>query len=202
MNMAILYATRHAGRVGLSQDSRSRLRLHVLSGIQHEHDPRVSLGVLESKLLIRQFNIETAFLNGNIDADVYMQPSEGMNVPEGYVCKLRKSLYGLKEAAAVWFKTFRAVFKRMGFEQCRADPCLFVHRDDRDDPAASPIFVILYVDDLLVGCEKEFQVEFVRKGLESHFTVKSHGDIREWRLSICERRGEMTMKQPSLLRGC
>ncbi|GMF14669.1 unnamed protein product [Phytophthora lilii] len=51
---------------------------------------------------------------------------EGIRAKTGMVCKLRRSLYGLKQAAAVWYQTIRAVFKKMGFRECRADPCMFV----------------------------------------------------------------------------
>ncbi|KAJ0391403.1 hypothetical protein P43SY_010543 [Pythium insidiosum] len=63
--------------------------------------------------LIRQwrFDIETAFLNGELEEDVFMQPPEGVNVASNMVCKLRRSLYGLKQAAAVWYKTLRDVFR-------------------------------------------------------------------------------------------
>lgn len=126
--------------------------------------------------MIRQFDIETAFLNGKLDKTVFMIPPEGVNVAPELVCRLRRSLYGLKQAAAVWHRTIRDVFKRLGFKQCRADNCLFVQRDE-SDPAAA-VFVVLYVDDLLVGCKTEEQARSVCTGLASHFTVKSLGDAR------------------------
>ncbi|GMF65420.1 unnamed protein product [Phytophthora lilii] len=84
-------------------------------------------------LIICQFDVETAFLNGDLEEDVYMAPPLGIDIPEGMVCKLRRSLYGLKQAAAVWFKKIRSVFISMGFMQCRADPCLFVSGTKLDE---------------------------------------------------------------------
>jgi hypothetical protein len=72
----------------------------------------------------------------------------------------------------VWYKTIQDVFKLMGFSQCRADPCLFVRRDDHDDDTASPVFVVLYVNDLLVGSTSEKQVQSVHDDLTAHFTIK------------------------------
>jgi hypothetical protein len=128
--------------------------------------------------MIRQFDVETAFLNGELQDTVYMSPPESVNIPDGMVCLLRRSVYGLKQAASVWFKTIRSVISSRGFVQCRADPCLFLrrHRDGGDD--ASPVLVVLYVDDLLVGCATEAQVQAVRDDLESHFKIKSLGDVR------------------------
>ncbi|GMF37522.1 unnamed protein product [Phytophthora lilii] len=127
-------------------------------------------------LIIRQFDVETAFLNGDLEEDVYMAPPLGIDIPEGMVCKLRRSLYGLKQAAAVWFKKIRSVFISMGFVQCRADPCLFVrHQAGRD---ASPVFIILYVDDLLIGCKSDEIADKIRDELAEHFTLKSLGEAR------------------------
>ncbi|KAL7687552.1 putative reverse transcriptase, RNA-dependent DNA polymerase [Plasmopara halstedii] len=76
-----------------------------------------------------------------------MAPPLGINIPEGLVCKLRRSLYGLKQAAAVWYKKIRSVFISMEFVQCRADPCLFVrHQNGRN---SSPVFIILFVTNWL-----------------------------------------------------
>ncbi|KAJ0392282.1 hypothetical protein P43SY_006190 [Pythium insidiosum] len=127
-------------------------------------------------------------------------PVASMNtIPQdGMVCKLRRSLYGLKQAANVWFKTIRAAFKRMGFEQCRADPCLFVHHNDDANDGASPVYVVLYVDDLLVGCKTDAQAESVRAGLAAQFTVKSLGDARlvlGMEIDYNRDQGELMIKQ-------
>ncbi|KAE9354977.1 hypothetical protein PR003_g3065 [Phytophthora rubi] len=121
---------------------------HTYSPVASMNTIRVFLAVCcQRHFLIRQFDIETAFLNGDLDEDVYMEPPEGVRVPVGMVCQLRRSLYGLKQAAAVWFTTIRAVFSKLEFSQCRADPCLFV-RHDRDvrlpfTPTTSPRSVSL-----------------------------------------------------------
>ncbi|GMF54557.1 unnamed protein product [Phytophthora fragariaefolia] len=112
---------------------------HTYSPVASMNTSRVFLAVCcQRHFLIRQFDIETAFLNSDLDEDVYMEPPEGVRVPAGMVCQLRRSLYGLKQAAAVWFKTIRVVFSKLGFSQCRADPCLFVRHDRDDDDGAAP----------------------------------------------------------------
>ncbi|KAE8887495.1 hypothetical protein PF010_g18229 [Phytophthora fragariae] len=122
---------------------------------------------------VKQYDIETAFLNGDLDEVVYMTVPTGMKVAADMVCQLRRSLYGLKQAAAVWFRTIRDVFRRAGFVQCAADTCLFAKRSGR-----APVFVVLYVDDLLIGCKYEEDAEEVRRELAKHFTVKELGDVR------------------------
>ena len=49
-----------------------------------------------------KFDVETAFLDGDLEEDVYMEPPLGVEIAPGMVCKLRRILYGLKQAAAVW----------------------------------------------------------------------------------------------------
>ncbi|GMF66180.1 unnamed protein product [Phytophthora lilii] len=121
---------------------------------------------------IRQYDVETAFLNGNLTEVVYMAIPEGIRANTGMVCKLRRSLYGLKQAAAVWYQTIRAVSKKMGFRECRADPCMFVRI------GKSPVYIILYVDDLLVGFETDAEAEAICAELGSQFKLKSIGDAR------------------------
>lgn len=122
---------------------------------------------------VKQYDIETAFLNGDLSEKVYMTVPAGMKVAADLVCQLRRSLYGLKQAAAVWYRTIRDVFRKAGFTQRAADPCLFVKQGGR-----APVFVVLYVDDLLVGCLHEEDAEDVRRELGQHFTVKALGDVR------------------------
>ena len=74
--------------------------------------------------MIRQFNEETAFLNGDLEDDIFMEPPHGVKIVPGMVSKLRHSLYGLEQASVVWQKKICSVFSAMGFEQCRAITCL------------------------------------------------------------------------------
>ncbi|POM81344.1 Hypothetical protein PHPALM_704 [Phytophthora palmivora] len=121
---------------------------------------------------VKQYDIETTLLNGDFSEKVYMTVPTGMKVAVDLVCQLRRSLYGLKQAAAVWYRTIWDVFRKTGFAQCATDPCLFVKQGGR-----TPVFVILYVDDLLVWCLREEDAEEFRRELGQHFTVKALGDV-------------------------
>ena len=79
----------------------------------------------------RQMDVETAFLNGKLGEEIYMQQPEGYVKPgEKYlVCKLEKSLYGLKQSSQCWNKAFRESVENIGFTQATADPC--VHQKER-----------------------------------------------------------------------
>ncbi|GMF25303.1 unnamed protein product [Phytophthora fragariaefolia] len=123
--------------------------------------------------VVKQYDVETAFLNGDLEEEVYMVPPEGINVRDGMVCRLRRSLYGLKQAAVVWHKTIRSVFIVLGFKQSKSDPCLFVRVGQQ-----GPVYIVLYVDDLLVGCATEEEASSIAEALGARFQLESLGDAR------------------------
>ena len=146
---------------------------------------------------IKQFDVETAFLNGDLEETVFMQPPEGIRTDENLVCKLRRSLYGLKQAANVWFKTIRAAFVEMGLVQSRADPCIFILNGDH------PVYVLLYVDDLLIGCLEPDQAGEIAANLSQRFKLKSLGDAKfvlGMEIEYSRERGVLLLKQSSSVR--
>jgi len=76
---------------------------------------------------LAQFDVKTAFLNGIIEEEIYMQQPEGCEDSSQRVCRLRKSLYGLKQSPWAWNKRFKDVLISFGLQESTADPCLF-HR--------------------------------------------------------------------------
>lgn len=76
------------------------------------------------KLELAQLDVETAFLNGVIEEELYIQQSEGYEDGSTRVCKLRKNLYGLKQAPRCWNKRFKDILTSFGLQESIAD--LFV----------------------------------------------------------------------------
>lgn len=74
-----------------------------------------------------------------------MLPPEGLNVTKNLVCKLKKTLYGLKQALMEWNKRFDDFIKGLGFQQCNSDRCLYVLRRSGQE-----MYLLLYVDDCLI----------------------------------------------------
>lgn len=96
-------------------------------------------------LEIHQLDIKTAFLNGKLDEDVFIQQPPGYNNNNpSLACKLNKALYGLKQASRAWHRTLKTKIESMGFTESTADPGLFVK------PSSSPVYLLIYVDDILV----------------------------------------------------
>ena len=88
-----------------------------------------------------------------------MEPPLGVAIAPGMVCILRRSLYGIEQAAAVWHKKLCSVFYAMGFEKCRADTCLFVRSNHAN--MKSPTYIVLYMDDLLIACMSDAEADTI-----------------------------------------
>ena len=96
---------------------------------------------------IWQMDVKTAFLNGNLTEDVYMMQPECFVDPTnaGKICKLRKSIYGLKQASRSWNIRFDEVVKGFDFIKNEEEACVY-----KKESGSSVAFLILYVDDLLL----------------------------------------------------
>src|SRR3954471_22941781 len=95
---------------------------------------------------IWQMDVKTAFLNGNLTEDVYMSQPEGFVDPKnkGKICKLLKSIYGLKQASRSWNHRFDETVKGFGFIKNEDEPCVYKKAKD-----GRVTFLVLYVDDIL-----------------------------------------------------
>lgn len=112
-----------------------------------------------------QFDINTAFLNGDLEGEVlFMQQPEGFDDRSGRVCQLQKSLYGLKQAPRAWNRTFSRFLEDFGLRQASSDSCLYVGRD---------LLVVLYVDDGLVVSRSLGAAENLLHSMRSKFEATS-----------------------------
>lgn len=86
----------------------------------------------QNQLLIHQMDVKTAFLNGTLKENIYMRVPDGVVVQiNNVVCKLNKSLYGLKQSARYWYECFNNVLIEKGFINSSADNYLyFLDRGD------------------------------------------------------------------------
>ena len=99
-------------------------------------------------LELHRMDAKTAFLNGDIDETIYMvQPENFMSGDsKKMVCKLKKSIYGLKQASRQWYYKFHQVVISFGFEMNAVDDCIY-HKFN----GSKHIFLVLYVDDILLA---------------------------------------------------
>lgn len=133
------------------------------------------------KLQVEHLDIKTAYLYGTLEEVIHMRQPQGFVVPgkEHQVCRLRKSMYGLKQAARVWYNTMTAILKDLGFEPCQGDTCLFRKRLEN----GLLMFLLLYVDDILIACKYGERIKEVEEALRRRLTVSTLGDI-SWFLGI------------------
>jgi hypothetical protein len=131
--------------------------------------------LLDLKLF--QTDIKTAFLNGKMDADIYMRPAEGMqhhpvfremlrNAGPRTVLKVVGSVYGTKQAQRIWFKLLRKTLLEMGFTPTHADACVYVRKHGTD-----LIYLGVYVDDILSAVTSDAAQEWFLNELKKRFKI-------------------------------
>ena len=98
----------------------------------------------QTNLQLHQMDVKTAFLNGELKETVYMKQPEGYEekAKEDLVCKLKRSIYGLKQSPRCWNHTLDSQLKKMGFAQSNSDPCLYISITEE------PFIIAVYVDDI------------------------------------------------------
>nr|GEY18648.1 putative retrotransposon protein [Tanacetum cinerariifolium] len=122
---------------------------------------------------IWQMDVKTAFLNGYLNEEVYMEQPEGFVNPKypNRVCKLKCSIYGLKQALRQWNKRFDDEIKKFGFTQNRDDPCVYIKAS-----VGNITFLILYVDDILIMGNSIPMLQSVETYLGKCFAMKDLGE--------------------------
>jgi hypothetical protein len=122
---------------------------------------------------ISQLDVKNVFLNGELREYVYMRPPPGYSVPEGMVCHLHRSLYGIKQAPWAWFQRFASVVTAVGFSASAHDPALFVHVSPR-----GRTLLLLYVDDMIITGDDPEYIAFVKARLSDQFLMSDLGPLR------------------------
>lgn len=125
--------------------------------------------------VVRHMDAKTAFLNGNLKETIFMKQPPGYESDDkpSLVCQLKRSLYGLKQAAKSWNEAIHNELIRMGFTQANADPCLYVMKYNEDW-----CYIFIYVDDLIVASKLLDVIKLVRNTLSLRFEMQDLGDIK------------------------
>ena len=123
-------------------------------------------------LEVHQMDVKTAFLNGDLNEEIYMEQPEGFSAPgqEMKVCRLVKSLYGLKQAPKQWHEKFDNVMLLHGFKINECDKCVYVKDDEH-----GYVIVCLYVDDMLIVGSDDKMITSTKNMLNSRFDMKDMG---------------------------
>jgi histone deacetylase 1/2 len=123
---------------------------------------------------LRQLDVKNAFLHGVLEEEVYMKQPPGFEHPDTphHVCRLDKALYGLKQAPRAWYSRLSAKLQDLGFLPSKADTSLFLY-----NKSGVTIFVLIYVDDIIVTSSSDHAIAALLKDLNAHFAIKDLGAL-------------------------
>ena len=135
-------------------------------------------------LIIHTMDVDTAFLNADIDEDIWVKIPEGTKLAanDDGIYKLRKSLYGLKQASRNWNNDINQYLVDNGFTRLEADPCIYVKNIETTVNGVTNIkylMVALYVDDLLIAGSTKNMVTQPESIFEAKYKMKKLNAIKQ-----------------------
>lgn len=123
---------------------------------------------------VRHFDIKTAFLNGNLNEEIYMRQPTGFKNGDK-VFKLHKSLYGLKQAARVWNQTLHEELINNGCNQSDVDKCLYILKVEK-----GICYLLIHVDDMLVAYNNQSLMSKLMSNIGRKFEMKDLGNAKHF----------------------
>lgn len=149
----------------------------VFAPVARQTTFRILLSVAsKQKMIVHHLDVETAFLNGKLHETIYMRQPPGFECSDkSKVCRLKKAIYGLKQAAKSWNDEIHRVLTEQNFEQSKADPCLYTKKINGEW-----VYILIYVDDITVAAKSVESVNAVKAMLQSNFSIKDLGAIKHY----------------------
>uniref|UniRef100_A0A2N9GQ49 Reverse transcriptase Ty1/copia-type domain-containing protein n=1 Tax=Fagus sylvatica TaxID=28930 RepID=A0A2N9GQ49_FAGSY len=125
---------------------------------------------------LHQLDVKNAFLNGDLEEEVFMSLPPGFEERLGVdkVCRLRKSLYGLKQSPRAWFERFGRAVRRHGYCQSQADHTMF-YKHSKEGKIA---ILIVYVDDIILTGDDSAELKKLKERLADEFEIKDLGALK------------------------
>ena len=129
---------------------------------------------IQKDMIIHQMDVVSAFLNGTLKEEVYMEQAEGYvkRGQEDLYCKLNKSLYGLKQSPRLWNETLHQFLTDKDFVRAEADPCVYVNTNNK-----VLTIITVYVDDLIIICSTLNRLKDIKSCLTERFKMKDLGSL-------------------------
>ena len=150
----------------------------IFSPVVKMSSTRVSISLATRlNLEVEQLDVKTAFLQGDLEEEIYMQQLQGFEVKgkENLVCELKKSLYGLKKAPRQWYKKFDSFMMSHGYNITTSDHCVFTIKFFHDDF----IILLLYVDDMLIIGHDSSKIDRLKREISKSFAVNDLGSAKQ-----------------------
>lgn len=129
---------------------------------------------VKNNWLVHQMDVKTAYLNGELKEEIYMKQPEGATVPgnENKVCRLLKSLYGLRQSGRSWYETLDKRLRESGMKKCLSEQCIYFQK-----VGSKMVIILVYVDDLIIVTSDQESMEMAKKMLRKHFEMKDMGEL-------------------------
>jgi hypothetical protein len=125
-------------------------------------------------LELRSVDITSAFTNGDLDEEIYMKQPEGFHIGSAnQVCRLRKSLYGLKQSARQWNKKLHSVLTGLDFKRIESDRSVYIYSNGE-----VRIIVPIYIDDITLASKSPSAIDKYVQLLSQHFKCRDLGPTR------------------------
>ena len=123
-----------------------------------------------------QLDIKNVFLHGDLTEEVYMEQPPGFVAQgeSGLVCKLRRSLYGLKQSPQAWFSQFSSVVQKFSMIRSAVNHSIFYHHSS----TGKCIYLVVYVDDIVITGSDQDGIQKLKQHLFNHFQTKDLGKLK------------------------
>ncbi|KAM2659837.1 hypothetical protein EV2_022338 [Malus domestica] len=133
--------------------------------------------VAQYDLELVQLDVKTAFLHGDLNEEIYMCQPDGYTVKgkENLFCKLKKSLYGLKQSPRQWYLRFDKFMRGQHYSRSQYDHCVYF----KNLQDVSFIYLLIYVDDMLIALKNVEEIEKLKKQMKNEFEMKDLGKAKK-----------------------
>ncbi|KAL0641511.1 hypothetical protein Bca4012_102648 [Brassica carinata] len=140
-----------------------------------------------------QMDVKNAFLQGELEDEVYMLPPPGLEhlVKKGNVLRLKKAIYGLKQSPRAWYNKLSTTLNGRGFRKSELDHTLFTL-----NTPSGIVVLLVYVDDIIItGSDKE-EIQATKDFLKSVFEIKDLGEMKYFLgIEICRSKEGLFLSQ-------
>ena len=150
---------------------------------------------VQNDLIVHQMDVKTAYLHAPIEEEIYLEQPKGFEntseTGESLVCKLKKSLYGLKQSGRNWYKLLNDHLEQDNFVRNLSDHCVY-----KKQIGSESIIVIIWVDDLIIAASNSDLLNRFKNTMRSKFNMKDLGKISYFLgIQFDQKKDKITMNQ-------